>query len=296
MPRKPPWIKTRWPQPGEFNRINDTLRQYRINTVCRQARCPNIGGCYSRGYLTFMILGNICTRSCKFCSVPKGVPVPLDPDEINRIIEVTGILGLTEVIITSVTRDDLPDGGADLFRFLVVRLKEKYPGIKIEILTPDFWGNADPGILDASPSIWAHNVETVPRLYKELRPLADYERSLRLLKGIKSKRNDILTKSGIMLGLGEEKDEVVSVLARLRDCGVNMVTIGQYLQPDKSSVRVNRFLNPDEFNRYRDQALEMGFTAVMSAPLARSSYRGPEFADKREGMAEGRNCEESDLS
>ena len=272
--RKPPWIRTKWPQPGEFNRINNILEKYRINTVCRSARCPNIGECYSRGHLTFMILGNICTRNCRFCSVPKGDPLPVDANETDRIVEVTGILGLRDVIITSVTRDDLSDYGAGLFRELIIRLRKRYPGIRIEILTPDFGGIADGGILDASPYIWSHNVETVPRLYGKLRPKADYWRSLNLVKEIKSKRNDILTKSGIMLGLGEKKDEVINVLAHLRDRGIDIVTIGQYLQPAKVNVPVNRFLPPDEFDWYSNQARAMGFGKVMSAPLVRSSYRG----------------------
>lgn len=269
---KPSWIRTKWPQPKVFNRINSILSEYNINTVCRSAMCPNIGTCFSRNHMTFMILGNICTRRCRFCSVKKGTPLPPDPDEIENIVKVVGILGLSYVIITSVTRDDLIDGGAGVYSSLIRKLKGRYFNIKIEILTPDFSGDAPKEILDISPYIWAHNIETVPRLYKKIRPQADYKRSLSLLKSIKLKRNDIFTKSGIMLGLGEEKEEVLSVFNDLKEIGVDIITIGQYLKPSRESVDVERFLDQNEFNWYRNKALELGFSRILSGPLVRSSY------------------------
>lgn len=267
---KPKWIRTKWPEPRPFNRISRILDEYNINTVCRSARCPNIGECFSQNHVTFMILGDVCTRRCTFCSVKKGIPLPPNPNEINRIVEVVGILGLSYVIITSVNRDDLQDGGAGVFSELVRELKERYAGIKVEVLTPDF---VDEGLLEVGPYIWAHNVETVPRLYKEVRPQADYKRSINILRSIKAKRNDILTKSGIMLGLGEESREVLEVLVDLKDACVDIVTIGQYLRPSRDSISVKRFLTPDEFQWYGEKALGLGFKSVVSGPLIRSSYR-----------------------
>lgn len=273
MNTKPRWIRTRWPEPEVFNRVQDILCKNNINTVCRSARCPNIGECFSNKNLTFMILGDICTRGCRFCSVKKGNPLPPDPDEIERIVKVVVLLKLTYVIVTSVTRDDLPFGGASICCDLVNRLKEEDPFIKIEILTPDFNGEVYGDLLKAKPYIWAHNIETVPRLYKEVRPQADYNRSIKLLKSIKLKRNDILTKSGIMLGLGEEQDEVLEVFSDIRSIGVDIVTIGQYLRPSKDCISVKRFVTPSEFQWYKEKAVELGFRSVISGPLVRSSYR-----------------------
>lgn len=269
----PQWIRTTCPEPGNFNKVSKILEQYNIDTVCRHARCPNIGECFSRKNITFMILGGVCTRRCTFCSVRKGRPVPPDQDEIRRIVEVAGLLGLSYIVITSVTRDDLPDGGAGVFSELVRQLVRRYSGIKIEILTPDFLGIVYEEILEARPYIWAHNIETVPRLYKDIRPQADYMRSINLLKTIKTKGNDILTKSGIMLGLGEESEEVREVLRDLKDVGVDIITIGQYLKPSRDSTDVKRFLAPEEFQWYEQKALGLGFKSVLSGPLVRSSYR-----------------------
>lgn len=268
----PRWIRTTCPEPRIFNEVSRILEEYNIHTVCRHARCPNIGECFSKKNITFMILGDVCTRRCTFCSVKKGIPLPPDPDEIIRVVETVGLLGLTYVIITSVTRDDLSDGGASVFSEIVNQLRERYAGIKIEILTPDF----DEELLSAKPYIWAHNVETVPRLYKDIRPQADYMRSINLLKAIKAKRNDIFTKSGIMLGLGEGPDEVLEVLRDLKDVGVDIVTIGQYLKPNRDSTDVKRFLTPEEFQWYEQKALGLGFKSVLSGPLVRSSYRKTE--------------------
>lgn len=281
MITKPKWIRTRLPKTDGFKRVSNILGEYNIKTVCREAMCPNIYECFSKNNITFMILGDICTRGCRFCSVKKGVPLQPNPDEIRRIVHVVGLLGLSYVIITSVTRDDLSDGGAGVFSDLINQLKERYIEIKIEILTPDFFGEVDKRILDAKPYIWAHNMETVPRLYEEIRPEADYKRSINLLKSIKLKKNDILTKSGIMLGLGEEESEVLEVLANLRCAGVDIVTIGQYLRPSKDSLSVKRFVSPNEFQQYKEKAMELGFKSVTSGPLVRSSYRGSGLGGRR---------------
>jgi lipoic acid synthetase len=273
MITKPQWIRTKWPDGKTFNKVNDLLEDRKVNTVCRSARCPNVGECFSRNHLTFMILGDVCTRKCKFCSVNKGQPQPPDPKEIENIIEIVNLMKMDYVIITSVTRDDLSDGGVGMYIDLVIRLKEKFSGIKVEILTPDFFGNFYDGLVNAKPYIWAHNMETVPRLYRHIRPQADYLRSLKLLSDIKAKKNDIFTKSGIMLGLGEEEDEVLSVLNDLKDAGVDIVTLGQYLKPSKESVDVEKFISPEKFDWYKGKALELGFKSVQSAPLVRSSYR-----------------------
>lgn len=270
---KPNWIRTKWPEPEVFNRVAGVLDKHNLNTVCRSARCPNIGECFSHSHMTFMILGDVCARKCAFCSVKKGGALPPDPREADNIVKVVELLGLNYVIVTSVTRDDLPDGGGGTFAGVINALKNRYPDIKVEILTPDFFGEVPYEIIDAMPYIWAHNVETVPRLYSKIRPQADYKRSLNLLSSIKVKANDILTKSGIMLGLGEGKNEVVEVLNDLKYAGVDIVTIGQYLKPGKENVDVAKFLTPSEFERYKDEALKLGFKSVLSAPLVRSSYR-----------------------
>lgn len=271
---KPEWIRTKWPDSGAFNRINGLLEKRNVHTVCRSAKCPNIGECFSRNHMTFMILGDVCTRRCKFCSVKKGDTLPPNIDEVNHIVEIVGVLGLIYVIITSVTRDDLPDGGASIFADLIHKLREKDTGVKIEILTPDFFEKSYDVLISAMPYIWAHNIETVPRLYKDIRPRADYKRSLNLLANIKAKKNDILTKSGIMLGLGEEENEVLDVFRGLKSVGVDIITIGQYLKPGMENVDVKKYYTPEEFNWYKEKAFEMGFKFVMSAPLVRSSYRG----------------------
>lgn len=270
---KPKWIRTKWPEPSSFNRVANLLDEFNINTICRSARCPNRGECFSRNNVTFMILGNKCTRRCRFCSVSKGAPLNADPNEIKNIVKVVSALGLNYVIITSVTRDDLPDGGAGMFSDLVNQLKTKFAGIKVEILTPDYFGKPDNGILNAKPYIWAHNVETVPSLYYEVRPQADYKRSIKLLKSIKLKCDEILTKSGIMLGFGEETSEVLDVLCDLRNAGVDIITIGQYLKPSNNNIDVKRFLLPEEFFWYREKAIKLGFKRVISGPLVRSSYK-----------------------
>ncbi len=270
---KPEWIRTKWPDAETFNKVNSLLEKRKIHTVCRSAKCPNVGECFSKNHLTFMILGDICTRRCKFCAVNKGLPQVPDPVEIERIVELVALMKMDYVIITSVTRDDLLDGGVGFYCKIVKRLKEQNFSVKIEILTPDFFGKSYEDLIDEKPYIWAHNVETVPRLYKQIRPQADYSRSLNLLNDIKAKKNDIFTKSGIMLGLGEKDNEVLDVLNDLKKSQVDIVTLGQYLKPCKESVDVEEFISPKKFEWYKEKALGLGFKSVQSAPLVRSSYR-----------------------
>ena len=271
----PGWIRTKRLEPEVFHKVDKAIKKNRINTVCRSARCPNVSECFSKGHMTFLILGDICTRGCRFCSVGSGVPTLVDKDEPERIADVIKDLEIKYVVITSVTRDDLPDKGAEIFSKTVSLIKDRFFGITVEILTPDFSGNnyAIESISPARPDIWAHNLEMVPRLYPVLRAKADYNRSLHMLEEIKLKTHDILTKSGIMLGLGEKKKEVLEVFRDLKNAEVDIVTIGQYLQPDKSCVEVDRYVDPKEFEEYRDIACNMGFKEVKSGPLVRSSYR-----------------------
>ena len=267
---KPKWIRSKPYDAAGFNRIEAILKKHRINTVCHSARCPNLGECFAKNRMTFMILGDVCTRQCRFCAVKKGVPGVNDPSEAQRVLGAAILLKLSHAVITSVTRDDLPDGGADVFTDIVVRLKQK--NIYTEILTPDFFGVAHDNIVKTKPDIWAHNVETVPRLYKDVRSATGYDYSIALLRNIKLKTNDITTKSGIMLGLGEAKEEVLEVFKDLRSAHVDIVTVGQYLRPNVESVPVTRYVHPDEFRDYEREAIKMGFKQAVCGPLVRSSY------------------------
>lgn len=271
----PSWIRTKWLEPGKINFIDGLLKKHRLHTVCRSAKCPNIGECFSRHHLTFIILGDVCTRNCRFCAVATGDPLALDLEESQRIAELVKVLGLKDVVITSVTRDDLIDGGADLFRQTIAILRNRFPDIAIEILTPDFNGNklAIEIIMNSPPDVWAHNLETVPELYRTVRPQASYGMSLSVLEQIKLKSNDILTKSGIMLGLGEKPQAVLGVLDDLKSVAVDIVTLGQYLQPDKNCLKPDRYISPEDFKKYAEYAYQLGFKQVLSGPLVRSSYR-----------------------
>jgi len=266
----PPWIKTSLRGTHDTKKL---LRAYGLSTVCEEARCPNQGQCFSRGTATFMILGDICTRDCSFCAVRSGEPLPPEDDEPERIAEAVLSLGLRFVVITSVTRDDLPDGGAGHFAKTIRTLKERMKGIRVEVLTPDFKGDlgALMTVLDASPDVFNHNIETVPRLYPVVRPKANYSISLSLLETAKRLYPKIKTKSGLMVGLGEEEDELYGVMQDLRKAGCDFLTIGQYLQPSKSNLPVVEYIRPEAFEKFRTKALELGFRAVVSAPLARSS-------------------------
>ena len=271
----PSWIRTKWLEPGKINFIDGLLKKHRLHTVCRSAKCPNIGECFSRHHLTFIILGDVCTRNCRVCAVATGDPLALDLEESQRIAELVKVLGLKDVVITSVTRDDLIDGGADLFRQTIAILRNRFPDIAIEILTPDFNGNklAIEIIMNSPPDVWAHNLETVPELYRTVRPQASYGMSLSVLEQIKLKSNDILTKSGIMLGLGEKPQAVLGVLDDLKSVAVDIVTLGQYLQPDKNCLKPDRYISPEDFKKYAEYAYQLGFKQVLSGPLVRSSYR-----------------------
>jgi len=282
IPRKPKWIRARAPVGPGVARIKRVLREARLATVCEEAQCPNLGECFNHGTATFMILGDICTRRCPFCDVAHGRPRPPDPAEPAALAESIAAMGLGYVVITSVDRDDLRDGGAGHFATCVRAVRERSPGIRIETLVPDFRGREEialAGIVDdAVPDCFNHNLETVPRLYREARPGADYQGSLRLLERFKSLHPGVPTKSGIMLGLGEERDEVLAVLADLRAHGCEMLTLGQYLQPSRDHLPVRRFWTPQEFDSLGEEARGMGFGSVASAPMVRSSYHADQQA------------------
>lgn len=279
MCKFPEWIKKKIPlESTQFTR--DVLKEERLNTVCASALCPNISECYSKHRATFLVMGNICTRNCAFCGVTSGRPEALDAAEPERIASAVSKLGLKHVVITSVTRDDLADGGAEHYFRVVTEVRKKHPSCTIEILTPDFQGNENAlrKAGEAAPDIFNHNVETVPRLYSAIRPDADYERSLRALKFVKENFPELKTKSGMMVGLGEEAKEVLKVLRDLRAADVDLVTIGQYLRPKSSNAAVEEFVLPAVFDMYRDKALELGFLDVSAGPFVRSSYNAEELA------------------
>ena len=270
--RRPDWLKVRLPSGQGYNEIKGLVRNNNLHTVCEEARCPNIAECWERRTATFMILGDTCTRSCGFCAVKTGRPLVLDKDEPRRVAEAVKKMGLKHAVITSVNRDELKDGGSLIFAETITQIRNKVPGCRIEVLIPDFKGdpNALQNIIDAKPDILNHNTETVPRLYKPVRPQGNYQWSLDVLKIAKSQ--NMVTKTGLMLGLGEEIDEVLSVMHDLRAVDVNIFTLGQYLQPTHNHLPVNRFVDPDEFLFYKKEGLTMGFRHVESGPLVRSSY------------------------
>lgn len=269
----PPWIKKRIPPGGAGERVRELLSRLQLATVCQSARCPNQCECFARGTAAFMILGNICTRSCGFCAVAHGACRPPDPTEPARVAEAAVALALSHVVVTSVTRDDLPDGGAEQFRQTILALAGKLR-CRIEVLTPDFQGDhaAIERVASAHPHVYNHNVETAPRLYAQVRPQADYRRSLALLRLVKDRHPELRTKSGLMVGLGETPDELLAVLGDLREAGCEMVTIGQYLQPSPRHLPVREFVTPEQFAVYEARARAMGFAAVASGPFVRSSY------------------------
>ncbi len=273
--RKPSWIRARAPTSETVQKLKNSLRENNLHTVCEEAACPNLGECFSKGTATFMIMGDICTRRCPFCDVGHGRPNPLDPEEPEHVAGTIRNMGLRYVVLTSVDRDDLRDGGAQHFVDCIERTRAHNPGIRIEILTPDFRGRMDLAldILGQSPpDVFNHNLESVPRLYKKIRPGADYAWSLTLLQRFKERHPAVPTKSGLMLGLGEELDEVEQVLRDLRAHGVNMLTLGQYLQPSRDHLPVERFVTPAEFKQLEELAYELGFDQVASGPMVRSSY------------------------
>ena len=278
--RKPSWIRAQFPAGERYGQIVQLLRDETLHTVCQEARCPNIGECFNRGTATFMILGDTCTRACGFCAVNSGHPAPLDWTEPRRLAEAVERLGLAYVVITSVNRDDAPDGGAQIFASCIELIRRRCPQAAIEVLIPDFVGNWDAldTVLSASPTVLNHNVETIERLYPRVRFGARYQRSLELLRRASERRPRIPTKSGIMLGLGEQRDELSELLHDLRAVNVELLTIGQYLRPSARHVPVVRYVLPEEFAEIRDEALALGFRHVESGPMVRSSYRADEQA------------------
>lgn len=281
MPRKPDWIRVRIPATPRIAEIKQKLRKHKLHSVCEEASCPNLGECFGGGTATFMIMGDICTRRCPFCDVAHGRPNALDQGEPLQLAIAIADMQLKYVVITSVDRDDLRDGGAAHFAECIKQVRDKSPNIQIEVLVPDFRGRMDVAldILQTTPpDVFNHNLETVPRLYKQSRPGSDYQWSLDLLESYKQRQPDVLTKSGLMLGLGETNDEVIAVMRELRAHQVDMVTLGQYLQPSRHHLRVDRFVTPEEFNMLANEAKILGFTHVASGPLVRSSYHADQQA------------------
>ncbi|MCX7834626.1 MAG: lipoyl synthase [bacterium] len=278
--RRPEWIRGKLPSPQLTGETHSIVRRNRLFTVCEEAHCPNLGECWQKRHATIMILGDTCTRSCGFCAVKTGKPNELDRDEPRRVGDAAKELRLKHLVITSVNRDELLLGGADIFAETIRQVREKSPETRIEVLTPDFKGY-EPALkilFDARPDIFNHNIETVPRLYDIVRPQAKYQRSLEVLKA--GKEAGLITKSGLMVGLGETEEEIYEVLRDLRAVGVDMVTIGQYLQPTKNHLPVIRFVHPDEFKRYETYGYELGFGSVASGPMVRSSYNAEEFFER----------------
>ncbi len=279
--RKPSWIRVRSSNSKEFYEVKRILREQKLHTVCEEASCPNIGECFGKGTATFMILGDLCTRRCPFCDVAHGKPRPPDPDEPLHLAQSIAAMRLKYVVITSVDRDDLRDGGAQHFVDCIRQVREHSPQTKIEVLVPDFRGRLDVALekLSASPpDVLNHNLETVPRLYKQCRPGADYAHSLKLLQDFKTRFPSIPTKSGLMLGLGETDEEILEVLSDLRKHSVEMLTIGQYLQPSNGHLPVLRYVTPDGFKEFERAAIEMGFSHAACGPMVRSSYHADQQA------------------
>lgn len=277
-PRKPDWLKRRLPTGETFNQVRELIEAGKLHTVCQAAKCPNIWECYSHRTATFLIMGERCTRNCRFCSVASGPPEPLDPQEPARVAEAVEGMGLKYVVVTSVTRDDLPDGGAAHFAATIHEIRRRVPGTEIEVLIPDFQGDlaALETVLRARPDVLNHNIETVPRLYPRVRPQADYHRSLELLRRAGEIPPGTPAKSGLMLGLGERPEEIQQTLQDLRAVGCRILTLGQYLQPSPEHLPVETYVPPEAFENWRTVALDMGFSEVASAPFVRSSYHAKE--------------------
>ncbi len=280
--RIPEWLTIKVPRAKDIGKVEGLMRSSRLVTVCEEARCPNLGECWSKGTATFMIMGDTCTRSCRFCSIKTGRGEPLDPQEPQRLAEAAKELNLKHVVVTSVNRDEILDGGASHFAAVIAALREALPETSIEVLTPDFRGRkfAIQAVCDAHPDVFNHNTETVPRLYRTVRPQAKYERSLDFLRTVKELAPTIYTKSGIMLGLGETEEEIMQVLSDWKDAGVDAVTLGQYLKPGKGYLDVVEYVHPTRFEHYKKVAEDMGFLYVASGPFVRSSYNAIDFRQK----------------
>ena len=277
LQKKPEWLRKRM-DPAAVMEMEGILRSLNLHTVCEGANCPNRGECFKNKTATFMILGDVCTRNCRFCAVCKGTPVAPDPQEPDNVATAAQALRLSHTVVTSVTRDDLPDGGAEHFAKCIHALKERLPESTVEVLIPDFKGNQEAlqTVLDARPEILNHNVETVPRLYPSVRPMARYERSIELLRRVKEMSDGIFSKTGIMVGLGETVDEVLAVMDDLIAVGCDILTIGQYLQPSQEHIEIAEYVHPDQFEAYKRIGLDKGFKYVASGPLVRSSYNAIE--------------------
>jgi len=278
---KPAWLKARPPMGDNYHELKKLARGLGLHTVCESAQCPNIGECWNHRTATFMLLGNLCTRRCGFCAVPKGRPGPIDWDEPRRVAEAVATLDLRHAVVTSVNRDDDNVGGAKIFAETIREIRRAAPGCRIEVLIPDFQGieAALRIVLDAKPDVLNHNTETVPRLYRAVRSGARYQRSLTLLKNVKRFAPGMVSKSGLMVGLGESMDELLAVYHDLASCGVDILTLGQYLRPSRDHLPIARYYTPDEFAFMKEEALKMGFRVVQSGPLVRSSYHAHETAD-----------------
>ena len=272
--RKPDWLRVKMPSGENYQRLRKLMRAKNLHTVCEEAMCPNLGHCWERGTATFLLLGDICTRSCGFCHIKTGRPTWLDELEPERVADAVARMNLRHAVLTSVNRDELPDGGARIFARSIELIHERVPGCSVEVLIPDFKGDRDAlkMVMDARPEILNHNVETVPRLYRTVRPQAIYQRSLGVLYMAKELDPAAVTKSGIMVGLGETSDEVLQVMRDLRDQDVDILTVGQYLRPTRNHLPIMRYCHPDEFARLHDEGMAMGFQWVESGPLVRSSY------------------------
>lgn len=287
---KPEWIKVKAPQSKQYHETRELMRKQKLNTVCEEAACPNIGECWSKKHATVMILGSVCTRACAFCNIKTGRPDLLDPHEPDNLAVAVGEMGLNHVVITSVDRDDLPDGGAEHFARCIQRIRETSPGTTIEILTPDFMrkDGALEVVVAAKPDVFNHNIETVPSLYTRVRPGARYFHSLNLLRRVKELDPSIFTKSGIMVGLGEQKQEVLQVMDDMRSAEIDFMTIGQYLQPTPRHAGIDRFVTPDEFKYYERMGRAKGFLMISSSPLTRSSHHAGEDFEKLKAAREAK--------
>ncbi|MDG2170663.1 MAG: lipoyl synthase [Opitutales bacterium] len=280
MKNKPEWLRAKLPSGPEFHEVNELVETNKLHTVCKSAACPNMGECWARGTATLMILGNVCTRSCGFCAIQTGRPPELDLGEPARVADAVAKMGLKHAVITSVARDDLKDGGASVWAATIRAIRHRNPQTAVEVLIPDFQGNNDhlDIVLEAKPDILNHNVETVERLQKPVRKTADYQQSLNVLRH--AKKRGFTTKSGIMLGLGEEAEEIEACLRDMRDAEIDILTIGQYLQPTPKHLPLERWVTPDEFEHWKKFGLEIGFGVIESAPLVRSSYHAEEQSEK----------------
>jgi lipoic acid synthetase len=283
--KKPDWIRVKAPTSKTYRETKDLMRNLKLNTVCEEAACPNIGECWSKKHATVMIMGSVCTRACAFCNVDTGVPDALNPHEPDNVAQAVAEMDLHHVVVTSVDRDDLPDGGAEHFAKVIAKIRLYAPNTSIEVLTPDFLRKEDAykTVVKAKPDVFNHNIETVPSLYAKIRPGARYFNSLTLLKDVKKADPNIFTKSGVMVGLGERKEEILQLMDDLRAAEVDFITIGQYLQPTAKHAKIDRYVHPDEFKYYQKMAEAKGFLMVSATPLTRSSYHaGEDFKQMQE--------------